>query len=60
MGQPRWLTQGGISAEDHKAILEVLQERIFKSLKPSHIHDKYYELLAELSKRIKEATKKAD
>jgi hypothetical protein len=48
-----WLHRGGIGVDDVKPILETLKEQLFLELKPSHIEDKYYDLLVQISSKLK-------
>jgi hypothetical protein len=53
----KWLQSNGISSEATKAALDKIKEALFVDLKPSQIEDKYFDLLAELAKRQKAASK---
>lgn len=48
----KWLIHGGVSSENAKVILEGLKEKLFTSLKPSSIEDKYYSLLETLQQQM--------
>lgn len=49
----KWILQSGISPDNSKTILEGLKMKIFESLKPSHIDDKYYSFLQALEQKLK-------
>lgn len=48
----RWIIRGGIPSDNSKTILEGLKTKLFESLKPSHIDDKYYSLLQVLQEKL--------
>jgi len=48
----RWLKQGGIRDENCKKILDSLKERLFDSLKPSQIEERYYEIIGTIAKKV--------
>ena len=49
----KWIHQGGISADNSKIIIEGLKAKLFDSLKPSHIDDKYYSFLQALEQKLR-------
>jgi len=47
-----WLVRGGIGTDEIKRILESVKEQLFSELKPSHIEEKYYDLLVQVSSKL--------
>ena len=48
-----WLKNGGLSEEEIKDRLEFIKENVFNNLKSTNIEDKYFNMLRELAREIK-------
>ncbi len=48
----RWLQENGMAVDRSKAVLDGLKERLFESLKPAQIEDRYYEFLAAVAGKL--------
>lgn len=48
----KWLIRGGITPDTAKPMLEGLKERLFNSLKPTLIEDRYYSFLEALQQHL--------
>lgn len=47
-----WLRRGQITTDETKRIVMALKDKLFLSLKPDHIEEKYYQLLLALAKKL--------